>query len=157
MGQKIIIAFDDSQNVIRAVKSVAAAFRKDAQIVLFHAAMDTETLCKMNSPELTPYFKAQQSTFCTMEDKKKELVEHAMQRAKQVLVDNGFASDHIQLKIEAIKNGIARDIIQAAQESGCDLVVLGRRGASGVKDFFFGNTTQKVLSAAKDVSILVVD
>jgi nucleotide-binding universal stress UspA family protein len=157
MGIKILIAFDDSENALRAVETVARLFKNDARVVLFHAAMDTVTLCNMNSPELTPYFKSQQSTFCTMEDKKKELVEHAMKQARQILLDKDFSEDNILLKMEPIKSGVARDIIDQAEASGYDMIVLGRRGASGVKDFFFGNTSQKVLSAAKDVSILVVD
>ena len=119
--------------------------------------MDTETLCKMNSPELTPYFKSQQSAFCTMEDKKRQLVEHAMQQAHQILVDNGFAEKNVLLKLEPIKSGVARDIIEEVTDSEYDFIVLGRRGTSGVKEFFFGNTSQKVLSAAKDISVLVVD
>lgn len=156
MEKKILVAFDDSENAMRAVEAVSAFFTNDAQVTLFHVVLDTVALCKMNSPELIPYFKSQQSTFCTMEDKKKELVEKAMQRAKTMLVERGFSAERIRLKLERMKKGVARDIIQEAG-AGYDLIVLGRQGAAGVKEFFFGDTSQKVLSASKDVSVFIVN
>lgn len=156
MRKKILVAFDDSENAMRAVEAITDFFTNDARIILFHVAMDTEALCKMNSPELTPYFKSQQSTFCTMEDKKKELVDKAMQAAKTRLMESGFSAENIKLKLENLKKGVAQDIIQEA-DSGYDLIVLGRRGTSGVKEFFFGDTSQKVLSASKDVSVFIVN
>jgi nucleotide-binding universal stress UspA family protein len=141
---------------MRAVEAITDFFTSDSRVTLFHVAMDTEALCKMNSPELTPYFKSQQSTFCTMEDKKKELVDKAMQAAKARLIDAGFSADNINLKLEGLKKSVAQDIIQEAG-IGYDLVVLGRRGTSGVKEFFFGDTSQKVLSASKEVSVFIVN
>ncbi|MBW2468734.1 MAG: universal stress protein [Deltaproteobacteria bacterium] len=41
--------------------------------------------------------------------------------------------------------------------SGYDLVVLGRRGLSGIKDYFLGSISQKVLHMAPDVSLLFVN
>jgi nucleotide-binding universal stress UspA family protein len=156
MKKKILVAFDDSENAMRAVEAITDFFTSDSRVTLFHVAMDTEALCKMNSPELTPYFKSQQSTFCTMEDKKKELVDKAMQAAKARLIDAGFSADNINLKLEGLKKSVAQDIIQEAG-IGYDLVVLGRRGTSGVKEFFFGDTSQKVLSASKEVSVFIVN
>jgi len=110
----------------------------------------------MNSPELTPYFKSQQSAFCTMEDKKKELVENAQDQAKKTLLEKGFAEANIHIKLEIMEEGIARDIIKEA-EDGYDIVVIGRRGTSGIKEFFFGSTSQKVLNAVEDVSVFIVN
>jgi nucleotide-binding universal stress UspA family protein len=156
MEKKILVAFDDSENAMRAVASIIDFFANKAQVTLFHVAMNTQAFCKMNSPELTPYFKSQQSTFCTMEDKKKELVEKAMQAAKKRLLQAGFSDGHIKLKLEDAREGVAQDILREAA-AGYDLIVLGRRGTSGVKEFFFGGTSQKVLSASKEISVLIVN
>jgi len=155
MGKKVLVAFDDSENAMRAVAAVADFFTNDTRVTLFHVAPDTETLCKMTSPELIPYFKAQQSTFCTMEDKKKELVRAAMEKAKKLLVEKGFAAENVTTTLEPMKKGVARDIINEA-DAGYDLVIIGRRGTSGVREFFFGSTSQKVLNASKDVSVLII-
>jgi len=156
MAQKIIVAFDDSENAMRAVEHVAKHFSPENEVTLFNVTLDSVMLCDMNSPELTPYFIAQQGTFCSLEDKKKELVKQAMQKAKELLVEAGFDANKITLKIENKKKGVARDIVNMAQ-SGFDLLVIGRRGLSGIMEFFLGSVSQKVFQAAKDVSVLVVN
>jgi len=112
-------------------------------------------LCNINSPELTPYFWSQRNVFCSLEDKKKELIEAAANRAKDLLLKAGFKKDKITVKVQAKKKGIARDIV-AESESGYDTIVMGRRGLSGIKEFVMGSVSQKVLHSIKDVSIVIV-
>jgi nucleotide-binding universal stress UspA family protein len=156
MSQKILIAFDDSENAMRAVEYVAGTFNKDCSIKLFCVVPDTAALCDMNSPELTPYFKSQQQAFCTLEDQKKSLVNDAFAKARQCLLDAGFSEDNISFSAVKKNKGIARDIVNTAG-SEYDLIVIGRRGITGIKDYFLGSISQKVLHLATDVSILIVN
>lgn len=154
--EKILLAFDDSKNAFRAVEYLARSPRPNCKITLFHVLPDTAVLCEMHSPELTDYFVTQQSNFCALEAKKKSLVEDAMKNAKSILVAAGYPEDHITTKIETKNTGVARDIIREA-EAGYDMIVIGRRGLSGIKEFFIGSVSQKVMHAAKDVSVLIVN
>jgi nucleotide-binding universal stress UspA family protein len=156
MPNRILVAFDDSENALRAVEYVAERFTRENQITLFSIVPDTAALCDMNSPSLIPYFMEKQAVFCGLEDQKKELVDKAMLRAKDILLKAGFDEKNIALKVQTKKKGVVRDIIDEAH-SGYDTIVLGRRGLSGVKDFIFGSVSQKLLHLAKDVSIIVVD
>lgn len=156
MEKKILLAIDDSENARRAVEFVANFFAPDNKITLFNVIPDTAALCAMNSPELTPYFKSQQSSFCLLEEKKRELVNQAVQKAKNILMDAGFDERNITVKSELKKSGVARDIVREA-ESDYDVIVLGRRGLSGIKDFILGSVSQKVFNLAKDISVLVVN
>ncbi|MEW6672311.1 MAG: universal stress protein [Thermodesulfobacteriota bacterium] len=156
MGRKILVAFDDSNNAMRAIQFVAETFTPDNIITIFSVIQDSATLCEMNSPELTPYFVSQQESFCILEDKKKELIKEAQEKAKKLLMDAGFSAKHIILKLNRRKKGVARDIIEEAN-SGYDMVVMGRRGLSGIKEFVYGSISQKVLQMAKDVSVLIVN
>lgn len=156
MEKKILLAIDDSENAIRAVEFVANFFAPDNKITLFNVIPDTATLCAMNSPELAPYFISQQSSFCLLEEKKKKLVNEAMQKAKRILLDAKFEEKNITIKTEIKKSGIARDIVREAKD-GYNVVVMGKRGLSGIKDFILGSVSQKVFNAAKDISVLVVD
>jgi nucleotide-binding universal stress UspA family protein len=156
MEKKILVAIDDSENARRAVEFVANFFIHDNKITLFNVIQDTATLCAMNSPELTPYFTSQQSSFCLLEEKKKKLVNEAMQKAKRILLDAKFEEKNITIKSEIKKSGVARDIIKEAK-SGYNAIVMGKRGLSGIKDFILGSVSQKVFHAAKDISVLVVD
>jgi nucleotide-binding universal stress UspA family protein len=156
MGKKLLIAFDDSENAMRAVESVAVFFDRDSHVTLFHVAQDSSALCRMNSPGLTPLFKHEQSEFCTLEDKKRELVEDALQKARDVLVGSGFNESNIRIKHDKTKHSVARDIIDEAA-SGYDVLVLGKRGISGIRDFLFGGTTQKVINNVDNVSVFIVN
>ena len=156
MTQRILIAFDDSENAMRAVHYVANYLTRDSEVTLFSVLQDTSALCNMNSPALTPYFKSQQSNFCLLEDKKKELILESQQAAKDHLIAAGFGSDKIRLQAEVKDAGVARDIITRAQ-SEFDLIVIGRRGLSAIREFLFGSVSQKVLHLAKDISVLVVN
>ena len=156
MDKKILVAIDDSENAMRAVEFIANLFTTDNKITLFNVIQDTAALCEMNSPELTPYFKSQQSSFCTLEEKKQKLVNQALQKAREILMDTGFDENSITIKSEIKKNGVARDIVKEAQ-SGYNVIVLGRRGMSGIMDFILGSISQKVFNSAKDISVLFVN
>jgi len=156
MEKKILIAIDDSENAMRAVEFVAKSFIPANRITLFSVVLDTPAICDMNSPSLTPYFLAQKAAFCSVEDKKRALVNEALQKAKEILLKAGFKEENIAVKVEVKKKGVAKGIIDEAA-SGYDAIVLGRRGLSGIEEFFLGSVSQKVLQSAKDVSILLVD
>ena len=156
MGKRILVAFDDSDNSMRAVELIAQAFTHDHEITLYSVLPDTAAICEMYSPELTPYFLSQRDAFCSIEDAKKGLVEGAIKRAENLLQNAGFERKNIKVKVETQKKGIARDIINEAS-SGYDVVVLGRRGLSGIKEFLLGSISQKVLHSTKNVSVLLVD
>jgi nucleotide-binding universal stress UspA family protein len=156
MAQKILIAMDESDNALRAVEFVAKSFSTANSVTLFSVLIDSASLCKMDSPELIPLFKSQQSSFCLLESKKRELVTQAMQKGKDVLMEAGFPAENIQVKTECKKSGVARDILSEAG-NGYDVVVMGRRGISGIREFFLGSTSQKVFSGAKEISVLIVN
>jgi len=156
MEKKILVAIDDSENAKRAVAFVANFFTPDSKVTLFSVLQDTAALCEMNSPALTPYFTSQQSSFCLLEEKKKELVNEASETAKDILIEAGFAETNITVKVDLKKSGVARDIIKESQ-AGYDAIVLGKKGLSGIKDFILGSVSQKVFNSAKDVSVVVVN
>ncbi len=155
MTQKILIALDDSENAVRSAEHVAQSFTNDSEVTIFSVLPDTAALCELNSPSLTKLFEEQQAQFCYMEDQKKALIQQAQKRARDLLVGEGFSKENIHLKAEARKKGVARDIINEAQ-NGYDVVVLGRRGISGIKEFFLGSVSQKVVQGVTNASVMVV-
>jgi nucleotide-binding universal stress UspA family protein len=79
-----------------------------------------------------------------------------MEKAKRTLVGGGFDEKNIHTKMEAKKHGVARDIVAEAKE-GYDMIIMGRRGLSGIKEMFLGSVSQKVISLAKDISVSVIE
>ena len=156
MEKKILVAIDDSENAMRGVEFVAESFNPTNRVTLYSVVLDTPAICDLNSPSLTPYFMSQKAAFCELEDQKKDLMTKAIREASELLLKAGFEEDNIAVKIEDKNKGVARAIVDEAR-SGYDLIVLGRRGLSGIKEFFLGSISQKVLQSAKGVSILIVD
>jgi len=157
MTRHILIAFDDSDNSMRAVDFIGTHVSHDCSITLFTVLPDTQILCTMQSPELTPYFLEQQSVFCVIEEKRKESLIAAQQKARNCLINCGFKDDSITLKSNKREKGIARDIVNEANCGPYDLIVLGKKGQSAIKDFFLGSVSQKVLNGVKKASVLLVD
>jgi nucleotide-binding universal stress UspA family protein len=156
VGRRILVAFDDSENAMRAVDYIASSFSKEHEITLFSIIPDTASICDMDSPSLIPYFQERQASFCVLEDQKRELVNEALQKAKDLLVNAGFDEKNITVKVQTKDKGIVRDIVNESN-TGYDTIVVGRRGHSGVKEFILGNVSQKVLHLARDISVIVVD
>jgi nucleotide-binding universal stress UspA family protein len=90
-----------------------------------------------------------------MQNQKKQQVDLALKQAKNRLLQSGFAEQNITIKIDRRSSDIARDIIKEA-EDGYDMIVMGRRGRSALKEFILGSISQKVLHAVKDKSVLIV-
>ena len=156
MGKNILVALDDSENAMAAVESLAKTFTPDHKVTLFSVVQDTAAICEMYSPELSPHFLTEKRDFLSLDHMRKELIAQAQQKAKEILMQAGFEEGNIQLKVQNSKKGVARDIINEAK-SDYDTVVLGRRGLSGVQEFFLGSVSNKVINSVKGVSVFVVD
>ena len=157
MASKILIAVDESKNSMKAVNYVAKGMNSAATVTLFSVLPDATAACGLDSPTLTPLFRKSRQAFCAIEDTKKDTVKEFMQKAKKVLVESGFASRNVAIKIRKKKAGIARDVLKEAERGKYDTLVIGRRGLSGVKQFVLGSVSNKIVKFAKKTSVVVVD
>jgi nucleotide-binding universal stress UspA family protein len=156
MRQKILVAFDDSENAMRAVEHVARYFHQDSEITLFSVIPDYDFKCLMDLTSLNPNQLEIHDSICSdLQNEKKRQVELQLQRARNILLKSGFDGKKVVVKIDRKSSDIAGDIVKEAA-GGYDTIVMGRRGRSVLKEFFLGSISQKVLHAAKDQSVLIV-
>jgi nucleotide-binding universal stress UspA family protein len=157
MPQKILIALDGSEISSRVVEFAAKTISENSFITLFSVIPNVDLLCELDPQFIKGFAPKQYPDYCrAIQDEKKQLLEKTLQAGRQQFLDAGFNAESISTKIEMMKYDVALTIIEEAR-TGCDLIVLGRRGHSGLKKFLLGSVSQKVLQTVKDISILIVE
>lgn len=76
---------------------------------------------------------------------------------KKTLESMGIAGERINLHTAPRNLGIAKDILDYGLERHYDAIVLGRRGASGLKDVFFGSVSNTVIQQSRVLPVWLVD
>jgi len=80
-----------------------------------------------------------------------------MTRATNLLVENGFDPQHIQIKIQERKTGVEGQILEEVADGEYDTVVVGRREKRDARHFLLGSVSQKVVQHAEDCAVWVVE
>jgi nucleotide-binding universal stress UspA family protein len=81
--------------------------------------------------------------------------EEALQKAKQLLVKQGFSESSVRILFKPKHKDTASHIIETAIEENHDVVVINRR-AGKMSRFFVGSVFNKVIPSLKDKTICVV-
>ena len=157
MACSIMIAMDDSQNAEKALNYVANNLNPNAKVTILTILPKVASACGMDSPSLTPLFSRNSQVFCNLENAKRERMKECVEAAKEHLTGAGFSSDRIETRVLMQESGIARDILKEVREGDYDTLVMGRHGLSGVKDFFSGSVTNKVVQRVSGITVIIVD
>jgi len=158
---KILVAFDGSENSFKAVEYVGNIMKHypiDLILILYVERLpdkdlfrDDETWlsqCKKNEVEMT----------------------EKLSSAKENLIKQGVSTDVITVQYFAsckspfhdtdictTGRSIGMDILRIREEGNFDTVVIGRRGVSKAEEFLFGSVSTKVVQAAADCTVWVVN
>lgn len=158
MSQKILIAMDESDNSMKAVKYVADTVNpKVVEITLFSVLPEVPGTGLEKELSLHPVFASKMTELKGLTEEKRKIMESTAGSARKILEGAGIPSKKINVKIQVKKVGIARDIILELQEGKYNTVVVGRRGVSGIKEFLFGSISNKVIHFARNCTVWVVD
>lgn len=159
MKHKILIAIDASENSLKAVKYAAGILGSESQVTLLHVffKLPPEDLQRRDLPHHNVSFSGSTKEFRTWLSQQRAAAEEALDRAKKVLINGGVDPKSIEVKIEERRQGVAADILNELKKGGYDTVIMGRRGLSGVKRFFLGSVTAKIIHHAEDCAVWVVE
>jgi len=158
MSQKILIAMDESEYSMKAVRYVADTVNpKAVEITLFSVLPEAPGTGLEKEPSLIPLFQSRVSELKGLTEEKRKIMESATASARKILEGAGIPDNKIGVKIQVKKVGIARDIMFEAQEGKYSAIVVGRRGVSAIKEFMFGSISNKVVSFARNCTVWVVD
>ena len=146
MFEKILVALDGSDHAQRALDTaIKLARRCQAELILFHA---------MQLGNLSPGYAAMVSRSAreVYQSLANEQADAILAAAEQAATGQGVERI-TRLKTEA--DSAAGAILAAAESSAAELVVVGTRGLTGLRELAMGSVAHKVTSAA-NCPVLIV-
>ena len=80
-----------------------------------------------------------------------------LEQYKSQMVQTGIEESQIQIVTQPRNLGIAKDIIEYALKGKYDALVLGRRGISGLIEFFMGSVSSNIVQNSKVTPVWMID
>ena len=130
--KKILVPTDFSENSKNAIRfAIGIAAKTGSQITLLHV-----NTAAAYAPVLPDYYPMEQKTFEDYATSASADL-HALKREME------FDGLSIETRVE--EGFLHTAINELVREEGCDLVVMGTKGATGAVEFFVGSNTEKVI------------
>ena len=150
-SNRVLIAMDGSENALRAADHAGFMLAgTDCQVTLFHTMRHLRRYVPQEvldeAPELEELWKT----------KAGQEIEPYMKKAKEMLVEAGISESQISKKVVDGSRSAASDILEEARGEGYGTIVMGRRGLSGLKEFFMGSVSAKVLQNSNGMAVWIV-
>lgn len=151
---RLLVALDGSEQASVVVNYVAEVFPpQKTQIVLFHVLTAVpEALYDFDQDEGIQVDPDSANAFVS--EKKKKILGF-LNLSKQKFMEKGFSEEQVEIVVEPLKKGVARDILAFSGE-GFKALVLGRTGVSRVKDLIIGSVASKLLGKVSNIPLIVV-
>ena len=150
---RILLAIDGSERSFTASVYLGKVLSKQAEIVLFHVIAEApEAFRDVSADLLTEKENYPLSIWKTHQE---ENIHEFTTVAGDILNASGFPKEAISVKTQAIKSGVARDILAESQQ-GYDALVVGRTGISKIEDLSLGSIAAKLVDAVIHLPIIVV-
>ncbi len=139
---KILVAIDGSKNSLRALKhaiKLAARLSEPSELLLVNAHDDIAL-------RGASQFVGKDAVKGYLDD-----------LSRGELADAIKAAEKAKVKFEAkmLRGQVAQSIAKAAADADCELIVLGSKGRSAIKDLLIGSVAQRVASLS-DVPVTLV-
>ena len=154
MRKKILVAVCNGALSERTVKYVANVCSGEKDIVygLFNVqSLLPQTLLKRI--ETNPKARAEAEELVREES---EATNSALERFRHLMVCEGIKEQCIQLITKPLEVGIAKDILNKAEDGSYDAIVLGRQGLTPSNDTHIGSIAGKVVEHALKIPTWIV-
>ncbi len=93
----------------------------------------------------------------TVQRRNQETAQRLLEGVRRQMTDGGIAAGRIQIKPLEKKLGLAKDIIELAQEGRYDAIAAGRRGLTGLQELFLGSLTAKLAENSTVIPVWIID
>ena len=152
--KKIMIAVDDSVHSKNAVyyASRISVWVKNMNYVLFHVQ---PMLSQYLEDEARKDFKSL-NQLNRIKAKNIEASHQLLEQYKSQMVQTGIEESQIQIVTHPANLGIAKDILEYALKGQYDALVLGRRGISGLIEYYMGSVSSNIVQNSRVTPIWLV-
>ncbi|MDL1968433.1 MAG: universal stress protein [Deltaproteobacteria bacterium] len=150
-SKNVLVCVDNSENALRAVDHVGFMLSgTNCHITIFHTMKHLSRFVPMQVLE-----EAEDLEQLWRNKAGKEIAPY-VKKAREIFLKSGLSEEQITTKVTEGSRSAADDILKEAQNNDYGTIVLGRRGLSGVKEFFMGSVTTSVLNRAVSLAIWIV-
>lgn len=139
---KIFVAIDGSKNSLRGLKvaiKLAGKLSEPSHLILANAHDDIAL-------RGASQFVGKQAVDRYLDDLAETELKSAIEQARK---------SGVTFESRVLRGRVAQTIAESADDSKCDLIVLGSKGRSALKDLMIGSVAQRVTSLAKTPVLLV--
>ena len=152
--KKIMIAVDDSSHSKNAVHyaSRISAWVKNISYVLFHVQ---PMLSQYLEDEARTNFKSR-NQLNQIKTKNIEASLQLLDKYRSQMLQTGIEENQIQIVTHPANIGIAKDILEYALTGQYDALVLGRRGISGLIEYYMGSVSSNIVQNSRVTPIWIV-
>jgi len=152
--KKMLLAVDGSEYAFDAVQYVSklAPFHK-MKVVLFNVFSSVPA--SYRDLEKDPQFHRASREVKAWEMQRRKTIHEYMDKVKETLHHSGFSNNAIKVKIQNKKKGIARDIINEAQ-NGYNTIAIGRKGDSNFNEIVVGSVSTKIAHMLSFLPLLMI-
>lgn len=155
MEKKILVTLDDTIQSKNALSYAVGLFPMigDLHFTLFHGQPH---ISQFLTDEAKTSFKAQKA-LDKLRKANGEKARQLLETHKATMIGAGIPEDRLETLTVPRKLGLAKDIIDLAQEKRFDAILAGRRGLSRVQELFMGSLTAKLIEYSSVIPVWVVD
>lgn len=139
---RIMVAFDGSKEVMRAVKSMSA---------LIGASDCKVSFCHVFKPQ--GMFGREDGAQWKESERKR--IEPMISKAKECLIDSGFSFNQLCCEVIDENEDLSAMIVKKANDENYGTIVIGRRGLSVYQEFVTRRVGEKIFQQAKDLTVWV--
>jgi len=152
--KKILLAVDDSAHSKQAVQYAAriSSAAKDVAYTLFNVEALIPrifTTAAETDPEV-------RDKVAQLVRKNTEAARYAVEACRDLMVCEGVPKSRVEAVTEPMRVGMAKDILNRAEQGPYDAIVLARRALTPSRDFFIGTTAEKVVDHAIQIPVWIV-
>jgi nucleotide-binding universal stress UspA family protein len=153
--KKILLAVDNSIHSRKAVQYVLrmSSTLTDLSFMLFHVQ---PTISLFLREEAEKDFKAKAELKRVIQKNTDDSLA-LLEKTKSEMVRMGIEENKIGIKTRSRMLGVAKDIIEYAQQGLYDAVVVGRRGLSRMQKAFMGSLTSNLVEHSRIIPLWIVD